>query len=75
MNRGLLFLALVAPLTGCGQKAYTRTTAVTPAPVVSGPLHHTQANCATPRPSSASRKRRQTAQTQQCPTATPSPKK
>ena len=37
---GLLFvLALVVPLvSACGQKASTRTTAVTPAPVQSGPL-------------------------------------
>lgn len=41
MNRSwLLIAALVVPLmTGCGQKASTRTTAVTPAPVESGPLH------------------------------------
>lgn len=40
MNRSwLLILALLLPLaTGCGQKASTRTTAVTPAPVESGPL-------------------------------------
>lgn len=36
----LFVLALVVPLVaGCGQKASTRTTAVTPAPVQSGPLH------------------------------------
>lgn len=41
MNRSLLFvIALVLPLLcACGQKASTRTTAVTPAPVQSGPLH------------------------------------
>ncbi|HKU67703.1 MAG TPA: hypothetical protein VJP85_08005 [Candidatus Baltobacteraceae bacterium] len=41
MNRCLLvMLALaVSLLSACGQKASTRTTAVTPAPVVSGPLH------------------------------------
>lgn len=41
MKRSLFFvLALTLPIvSACGQKAYTRTTAVTPAPIESGPLH------------------------------------
>ncbi len=41
VNRSwLLILALTLPLvSACGQKASTRTTAVTPAPAESGPLH------------------------------------
>lgn len=41
MNRWtLLILATaLAALVGCGQHASTRTTAITPAPVASGPLH------------------------------------
>ncbi|HEY9180239.1 MAG TPA: hypothetical protein VIO32_05935 [Candidatus Baltobacteraceae bacterium] len=39
MRTLLLAAALVAALCACGQKAYTRTTVVTPAPVESGPLH------------------------------------
>lgn len=38
MNRLPLLLLLAIALTACGQKASTRTTAVTPAPVASGPL-------------------------------------
>ena len=36
--RVLPILLAIALLTGCGQKASTRTTAITPAPVESGPL-------------------------------------
>ncbi len=47
MNR-ICVLAIVltlAAVTGCGQKAYTRTTAVTPAPVESGPLPRSASPC------------------------------
>jgi hypothetical protein len=41
MNRSWMVISACALtlVTACGQKASTRTTAVTPAPVVSGPLH------------------------------------
>jgi hypothetical protein len=41
MNRPWLPLVLLSAslLSNCGQKASTRTTPVSPAPVVSGPLH------------------------------------
>lgn len=35
----IALLIFVTPLTACGQKAATRTGAVSPAPVESGPLH------------------------------------
>ena len=38
MSRSLAVLLAVALLAGCGQKASTRTTAITPAPVESGAL-------------------------------------
>ena len=42
-------LVLVVPMfAACGQKASTRTTAVTPAPVQSGPLHPMRAGAAHP---------------------------
>lgn len=46
MNRfSLVALALVLPLVAaCGQKASTRTTAITPAPVVSGALRSRSAD-------------------------------
>lgn len=44
MRTLLLVAALAFTLTACGQKAYTRTTAVTPAPILSGPLHRSAGN-------------------------------
>lgn len=46
MRTLLLIAALAFALSACGQKAYTRTTAVTPAPVESGPLHGSSGNSA-----------------------------
>lgn len=42
MRTLLLVAALTIALAACGQKSYTRTTAVTPAPVQSGALQSSQ---------------------------------
>jgi hypothetical protein len=55
MNRSCLVgSALILALCACGQQANTRTTAITPAPVESGPLHPMRASGSTLHKSAAS---------------------